>query len=218
MSNLVVATAAFLATHFVASTPLRGKLIQALGQRPYLGLYSLVAAVTFVWMIVAFAGASREALWAGWRLVPLVLMPIAIVFVACAFAPNPTAVGGERLLKREEPARGMLRVTRHPLMWGLMLWSASHILASGTLRSVVFFGGFLVLAAFGSLSIDARKKSEPDWRRFAAVTSHVPFVAIAQGRNRLDLGEIGWVRPLAGLAAFALFFWLHPWLFGARPY
>jgi uncharacterized membrane protein len=67
--------------------------------------------------------------------------------------------------------------------------------------------------------MDARKsKSSPDWPRFAAVTSHVPFVAIAQGRNRLDWGEIGWQRPLIGLAAFFAFFFLHSWLFGARPY
>jgi uncharacterized membrane protein len=66
--------------------------------------------------------------------------------------------------------------------------------------------------------MDARKKSSPDWPRFAAVTSHVPFVAIRQGRNRLVWSEIGWVRPLIGLAAFAAFFAAHQWLFGVRPY
>ena len=51
MTGLVVATAAFLLTHFVTSTPLRTKLVGALGQGPYLGVYSLVALVTLVWMI-----------------------------------------------------------------------------------------------------------------------------------------------------------------------
>jgi uncharacterized membrane protein len=218
MTHLALATAAFLATHFVSSTPLRSKLIGALGERPYLGLYSLVATVTFVWMIIAFAGAPRGPLWTGWRLLPVFLMPIAFVLIACAFARNPTAVGAEKLLKSDEPARGMIRVTRHPLMWGLILFSASHVLAGGSLRALIFFGGFLVLAALGSLSMDARKKANPDWPRFAAVTSHIPFVAIAQGRNRLDLAEIGWARPLAGLAVFVALFFAHPWLFGARPY
>ncbi len=41
---------------------------------------------------------------------------------------------------------------------------------------------------------------------------------MAQGRNRIAWREIGWLRPAIGLAAFALFFFVHPWLFGARPY
>lgn len=61
-------------------------------------------------------------------------------------------------------------------------------------------------------------RSLGDWQRFAAVTSHIPFVAIAQGRNRLVLAEIGWAKPAIGLALYALVFWAHPWLFGARPY
>jgi len=66
--------------------------------------------------------------------------------------------------------------------------------------------------------MDARKKSNPDWPRFAAVTSHVPFVAILQGRNRMVWREIGWLRPIIGVVAFAVFFATHQWLFGARPY
>jgi uncharacterized membrane protein len=66
--------------------------------------------------------------------------------------------------------------------------------------------------------MDSRKRSNPDFMRFAAVTSNVPFVAIAQGRNRIVWREIGWKRPLIGLIAFAVFFAAHPWLFGARPY
>jgi uncharacterized membrane protein len=99
-----------------------------------------------------------------------------------------------------------------------MLWAAAHILARGDLKGVIFFGGLLFVAAVGTLLMDSRKKANPDWARFEAATSHVPFVAIAQGRNRLDWREIGWTRPLIGLAAFAAFFLLHPWIFGARPY
>jgi uncharacterized membrane protein len=99
-----------------------------------------------------------------------------------------------------------------------MLWAAAHVLARGELKALVFFGSFLVLAALGTLAMDRRKRANPDWARFAAVTSHVPFVAIAQGRNRVVWSEIGWKRPLIGLVAFAAFFAAHPWLFGARPY
>lgn len=42
--HLAPATAFFLVSHVgISSTPLRGALVRALGERPYLGLYSLVA-------------------------------------------------------------------------------------------------------------------------------------------------------------------------------
>ncbi len=210
MTSLVIATAAFLATHFATSTPLRPKLVAAMGEWPYRGLYSLVAFVTLVWMIWAYATAEHDHLWTGPRTPPFVAMPFAFVLLACGYWRNPTMVGADKLLKAEEPARGMIRITRHPIMWAVMLWSASHLIARGDLKAVVFFGGFLVLAALGTILVDVRKKADPDWARFAAVTSNVPFLAIAQGRNRIVWREIGWLRPLAGLVAFGGVLYFHP--------
>lgn len=218
MGALYAAVAAFLLTHFVSSTPLRGMLVKALGEWPYRGLYSLVALVTLGWMIWAYGNAPRELLWNGPRWLPVVVMPFAFVLIACGYWRNPTMVGADKLLKSDDPARGMIRITRHPIMWGIMLWAGAHVIARGDVKSLVFFGAFLLLAAVGTLSMDARKKSNPDWPRFAAVTSHVPFVAILQGRNRIVWSEIGWLRPLIGLTAFVAFFYAHAWLFNARPY
>ena len=219
MTTLVAATIVFLATHFATSTPLRPLLVAKLGEWPYRGAYSTVALVTLGWMMWAYIKAPYEALWPGLRLVPLLVMPIAFVLIACGYFRNPTMVGADKLLKSEDPARGMIRITRHPIMWGVMLWAAAHVLARGDLKSLVFFGGLFLVAAAGTLLMDARKaRTNPHWPRFAAVTSHVPFVAIAQGRNRIDWREIGWVRPAIGLAAFALLFLAHPWLFGTRAY
>jgi uncharacterized membrane protein len=218
MTSLVAATAAFLLAHFVTSTPLRPKLVGALGERPYLGAYSLVALVTLVWMIWAYAGAPRELLWTGFRELPRLVMPLAFILIACGYARNPTMVGADALLKSEDPARGVIRITRHPIMWGIMLWAAAHLLARGERAATVFFGGFLVLAALGTILMDHRKSANPDFQRFKSVTSNVPFVAIAQGRNRIVWREIGWLRPAAGIAVFVLVFFLHPWISGgARP-
>jgi len=214
MSALVAATAAFLLTHFVTSTPLRAKLVGAIGEWPYRGLYSLVALVTLVWMIWAYAAAPREVLWNGMRELPRLLMPLAFILIACGYWRNPTMVGADNLLKSEDPARGIIRITRHPIMWGIMLWAAAHILARGELRAAVFFGGLLLLAALGTILIDRRKSANPDFQRFAAVTSNIPFVAVAQGRNRIMWREIGWKRPALGIALFVLVFFLHPWISG----
>lgn len=221
LALLALAAAAFLATHLLSSTPLRAALVARLGEWPYRGLYSVVAFVTLAWMIWAYANAPRESLlWTPLRYAPLPAMPLAFVLLACGYWRNPTMVGADRLLKSDDPARGMIRITRHPIMWAIILWAAAHILARGDAKSLLFFGGFLALAALGSVSLDRRKArtAGADWKRFAAATSHVPFVAVAQGRNRIVWREIGWLRPLAGLALFAAFFALHPWLFGARPY
>jgi uncharacterized membrane protein len=218
MTGLVAATAAFLLTHFVTSTPLRPKFVATLGEWPYRGVYSLVAFVTLGWMIWAYAGAPREPLWTEFRELPRLVMPLAFILIACGYARNPTMVGADKLLKSEDPARGIIRITRHPIMWGIMLWAAAHLLARGELAAVVFFGGFLVLAALGTILIDRRKSSDPDFQKFKAVTSNVPFVAIAQGRNRIVWREIGWTRPAIGIAVFVLVFFLHPWISGgAQP-
>jgi len=210
MTTLLAATIVFLAAHFITSTPLRPVIVSRIGEWPYRGAYSLVALVTLVWMGWAYANAPREQLWVGIREIPYLVMPLAFVLIACGYFRNPTMVGAERLLKSEDPARGMIRITRHPIMWGIMLWAAAHILARGDLRGLIFFGAFLVLAVVGTLAMDHRKKSNPDWPRFAAVTSHIPFVAIAQGRNRIVWREIGWLRPAIGLAAFFAVLLFHP--------
>jgi uncharacterized membrane protein len=143
------------------------------------------------------------------------------VLLACGLlARNPTAAGQSRAMKSEDPARGIIRITRHPVMWAIMLWAAAHVLAIGSLQAVILFGGLLLLAAAGTTLQDARKAKllGEDWKRFAALTSNLPFLAVAQGRNRIVWHEIGWWRPAAGLAAFAALLWLHAWLFGVRPY
>ena len=210
MKMLMAATVVFLATHFVSSTPLRPALINAVGIWPYRTAYSLVALVTLVWMAWAYATAPQAQLWTGLRAVPYVLMPIAFILIACGYWRNPTMVGADKLLKSEDPARGIIRITRHPIMWGVIVWAFAHILARGDATALIFFGAFIVLAVGGTLSMDARKAHDPDWPRFAALTSHVPFVAVAQGRNRIDWREVGWLRPAIGVAVYLVVLAFHP--------
>jgi uncharacterized membrane protein len=139
---LVAATLVFLASHFIPSTPLRPALVRTMGEWPYRGLYSLVAFITLGWMIWAYAATPREPLFAGHREIAFVLMPLAFMLIACGYWRNPTMVGADRLLRSEDPARGIIRITRHPIMWGVMLWAVAHIVARGDLKSLIFFGGF----------------------------------------------------------------------------
>lgn len=219
--TLILATLVFLGIHILPSTPLRRFAVGAVGESAWLGLFSLASLAGLAWMSIAYKAAPFEGLWPGLRLVPLALAPFAFVLLACGvLSRNPALLGQAGALKHEDPARGIIRITRHPVMWGIMLWAAAHILAVGSLQAVIFFGGLLLLAAVGTGMQDARKAGQlgEDWARFAARTSNLPFAAVLQGRNRVVWREIGWWRPAAGLAAFAALLWLHGWLFGVRAY
>jgi len=77
------------------------------------------------------------------------------------------------------------------------------------------------LALIGPHLIDAKRaRRDPDnWARFAAETSWLPFLAIAQGRAKLSLGEIGWWRPLLAVVIYAVFvLFAHQWLFGVSAH
>jgi len=203
------------------STPLRAAAVRGIGRGAYLGLFSLASLAGLAWMALEYKRAPYEALWTGVRWVPVAVMPFAFILLACGLlARNPALLGQAAALRQDDAARGMLRVTRHPIMWSIMLWAGAHILAVGSLQAVVFFGGLLLLAAAGTVLQDARKAAElgTDWARFAASTSNVPFAAIARGRNRFSAREIGWGRPAIGLVLFAATLYFHPWLFGFRPY
>jgi len=218
---LIIATLVFLGIHVLPSTPLRTLAVRALGERGYLGLFSLASLAGLAWMSMAYGRAPFEGLWPGLRHVPLVVVPFAFVLLACGLlSSNPTVLGQAGVLKREDSARGIIRITRHPIMWAIMLWAAAHVLAIGSLQAAIFFGGLLLLAAAGTTLQDARKAAQlgEDWRRFAARTSNAPFLAVALGRNRVAWREIGWVQPAIGLMAFIVVLTFHAWLFGVRPY
>jgi uncharacterized membrane protein len=227
MALMLLAALLFLGTHLgVSSTPLRGRLVDLLGEGGYLLVYSLFAAVTLGYLIWIYGALPRhEYLWSptpALYLVPKVVMPLAMILLVGGFmVRNPTAVGQESALRgAAEPdalARGVTRITRHPFQWSVILWAAAHLVANGDEVSVVFFGTFLVLGLAGSVLIDRKKaqKLGADWESYARATSNVPFAAIATGRNRLALREL--VLPiLVGLVVYALAYWLHPWLSGVR--
>lgn len=226
MTSLILAALAFVLLHSVVSaTPLRAILVQRIGEGPYRGLFSLFTAATLVWLGYAYSSAFyADNLWL-WHVPGAQHLAAPVMLVAFLFAVvgmtsrNPTSVGQEGTLARDPEARGIQRITRHPFLCGVVLWSALHAGINGDVASLVLFAAFLVVALIGMRSIDhkrARALGEA-WTRYRASTSIVPFAAIAQGRNRLVLGEIGWWRPALALILFAVVILLHAPLFHAYP-
>ena len=223
MTSLILAAVFFLALHLVVSASgLRAPLIGLLGERAYRVVFALASLGGVAWLAKAYGAAPAIALWdaglAG-RAIALGVMPVAALLVVAGLAaPNPTALIYLGSIDAEA-ARGIFRITRHPVMTGIALWAAVHLIANGDLASVLLFGTFLVTALFGPPVIDRRRARQwgASWAAFAAVTSVVPFAAIAAGRNRFVAGEIGWWRLGLGLLLFAVLLAGHRWAFGLSP-
>ena len=220
-NELAAASALFVCGHFVLSSrALRGRMIGALGQTGYLALYSLLAIAAFAWMIWCYRLAPYYWIWGSpeWaRMIVFAVMPLAAMLVTAGYlTPNPTAVMGDYVLERGDPAPGIFKVTRHPAMLGIALWAAAHLLANGNAAGILLFGSLLILAAGGIAHMEARRRAsaDPAWQRLTAVTSVVPFAAVIQGRARLNFTPMDWTRLALGLGLYALLLHLHGWAFG----
>jgi uncharacterized membrane protein len=219
--SLVIAGAAFCGSHILlSSTRLRGSLRDQLGERGFLAVYSLTSLVIFAWFVAAYSAAPTIVLWPRQRwtaLVPVSVMPFAAILLVAGYSTrNPTAVGMERSARADDPAPGILRVTRHPVLWAIGLWASSHVIANGDLGSLVFFGLLAALALGGTMLIDRKKQLAlgSNWSRLAQVTSNVPFAALVAGRTGLRWRDIGFLRITAGLLLYAVLYLAHPIITG----
>lgn len=228
MSGLIFASLFFLIIHLIiAGTTIRDLIVTAIGERPYLAVFSVVSLGGIVWLVMAYNQAVLETQNVFWDLgvgvrhmgSPVMFLS-AMLVVPGLLTPNPTTVGMEGLASRPDAAKGMLRVTRHPFLWGVALWAGFHLAANGDEASVWFFGTFLLLSIAGTFSIDAkrRRKMNEAWEPFARQTSNIPFAAILAGRSRFVLSELLTFRQLAGVIVFLSLLFLHHWAFKASPF
>lgn len=223
MISLISAAIVFALLHLgLAGTRLRDRAVARLGEKRYLGAFSLASVIVLAWLIIAYGRAPYLPSWGmlgAWALVMAVLMlPAMLLAVIGLLTPSPTTVGQEQRLA--EPPRGILRVTRHPFLTGVGLWAILHLIGNGDWASLVFFGSFAVVALAGTVSIDAKRRrlrGEEAWKTFGASTSIVPFAAVIAGRNRFRAGEIGVWRIVVGLIAYVVALAAHAPLFGVAP-
>jgi uncharacterized membrane protein len=219
--SLVIAGAAFCGSHILlSSTRLRGSLRDQLGERGFLAVYSVTSLAIFAWFVAAYAAAPTIVLWPRQRwtaLVPVSAMPFATILLVAGYTTrNPTAVGMERSARWDDPAPGILSVTRHPVMWAIGLWAVSHLIANGDLSSVLFFGSLAALGLGGTVLIDHKKQLAlgSNWPRLTEVTSNLPFAALIARRTKLRWRDIGTLRIAAGLLLYAVLYLAHPLITG----
>jgi uncharacterized membrane protein len=231
MLNLAAAALTFFALHrIVSGSPVRARIAASIGETSFRRAFALASLACLTWLWVGFLSAraspSNVRLFAPHAAFALLQAPLqllaCLLVVAGVTTRNPTIAGMAATVHDRDIVQGSLRISRHPFLWGITLFAAGHMLVDPSVAAWGFFGTLLVLASTGTLSIDAKRHRAlgEDWNAFAAATSNVPFWAIATGRQRLELGEIGRWRPLVGVALYALSIVAHPYLFGvpAAPF
>ena len=190
MALLLIGLVLFVGTH--ALTMARGPraaLIARVGKGPYMGLYSLLSLAGIVLISIGYGQYRQGGYITVWdppvftRHLAVLLVWFAFVFFAAAYLPG----------RIRNLAKG------HPMLLGLKIWAAAHLIANGDLGSMLLFGALLAWGVVARIS--AKRRDE--------VRDHAgPLTAPLGWRND--------VLALAiGTAAYVLFaFWLHPWLIG----
>jgi uncharacterized membrane protein len=215
---LLLAAIFWIATHNgFAGTDIRTRLVGKIGEVGFRIAYAVTSVIAIMMLVQAWEAAVAIPLWSApaWlRLILAAAMLPAFLFFAAGLLRNPTAVGGEALAGQQ--ARGIQRITRHPMLWSFALWALVHVIGNGDLASLIFFGTFAISAFLGMPSIDRKlaARAPEAAARLRAETSIMPFGAILAGRNRLVLGEIGWLAPVLALLGWAALLHFHARFFG----
>lgn len=230
LDALIIGMIAFVGGHFaLASLPIRQPIAEKIGENGFRGVYSLLMLAALVWTIKAYGAAPYIEVWSPplWSArVPNVVMPFAcILLVTSVTTRNPTGMGGESILAEPRPLRGIMTVTRHPMLWGFGLWGLSHLSTNGDAASMLLFGGIAVLSFLGMPAIDGkmaaklkRDGQEGNWGPVALTTSIIPFQAALEGRTTIDWSGIGLWRVGLGLAIWAALYGTHSLYAGVWPH
>lgn len=180
MTLMIAGLLIFFAIHMVPwSGALRESLVSKMGLNPYKGVFSLIALAGIVLIVI---GKGQAAFVSVWDPSPQ-LQHLTRLLVLAGFILLPAA----------HMKTNIKRFTRHPMLWGVVLWGVGHLLANGDRASMVLFGSFVVYSLAAMASANARGASK--------------------SVERYGIGKDLMV-VVAGVVAYLVLMWLHGSLFG----
>jgi uncharacterized membrane protein len=209
--TLIAANIAFVGTHFAMSHPLRAPMVKALGAGGFQGAYTVVSFATLAWVYFAFTAAPPADLPgsgdAGWIAATIITLP-AMILLAGSLVGNPALPTPMAEAQARAEPKGVMRVTRHPMMWGIGLWAASHIILFWSIRTMVTALAMGILALVGAKLQDAKKEAlmGESWAEWERKTSYWPRWG--------QLFSVGAVPLVAGTVLWLAGSYIHLWRAG----
>jgi uncharacterized membrane protein len=146
LAVLILGLVVFIGVHVLTTMRARrAALVGRLGEGAYKGLYSVVAIIGFVLICYGF-GRYRATGWVdvwdppAWtRHVAIPLVWIAFICVTAAYLQG-----------------NIKRRLKHPMLVGVKLWAAAHLVANGDLGSIILFGSILAWAVYDRITLKHR--------------------------------------------------------------
>ena len=186
LAVMIVGLVLFFGVHTLTTQrELRARLIASLGEGTYKIGYALVSLVGLALIVLGFAD-YRATGWIDIWHPPKVLKHIAVALMLPAV-----------ILVAAAYIRGRIySAIKHPMLSGVKLWAAAHLVANGDLGGIILFGSFLGWAVFDRISLTRR------------VDAGAPPIPIGGPVNDLIAIAVGIVAYLALAFAF------HPVVIG----
>ncbi|MBD1827475.1 hypothetical protein NDI47_19010 [Microcoleus vaginatus GB1-A2] len=199
---------------------LRPKGEKLIGARLYRVLFALVSLPLAVILVVYFFNHRYDGLQL-WQVqgVPGVKPAVWILSAISFLFLYPATFNLLEIAALQKPQvhlyeTGIIRITRHPQMVGQVIWCVAHTLWIGTSFTLVTSIGLVLHHLFGVWHGDRRLQARfgESFETIKSRTSIIPFLAILQKRQTLDLLEF--LRPsYLGVVLFTGLLWeIHPFL------
>ena len=143
---MILGLALFFGVHMLTTQrELRARFVASMGEGGYKIFYSLVSIAglaLIVWGFAHYRATGWIDVWSpptAFKHITVALMLPAVILVVASYI------------------RGRIYTTlKHPMLAGVKLWAAAHLLANGDLGSIILFGSFLAWAVFDRISLKRR--------------------------------------------------------------
>jgi uncharacterized membrane protein len=143
---MILGLALFLGGHTLTTQrELRARVITSMGEGSYkigYALVSVLGVVLIVWGFAQYRATEWIDVWhppTAFKHIAVALMLPAVILVVASYI------------------RGRIyAAVKHPMLAGVKLWAAAHLLANGDLGSIILFSSFLGWAVFDRISLKHR--------------------------------------------------------------
>lgn len=188
MLYLIIGLVLFIGMHVAASFRSRapGNIRDRLGLK-YMGGFALISAIGLGLTIWGYGQAridpNNMVFWTApeWtRHIILSLMPFSLIFLVIS----------------QIPAGRIRQAVKHPMVLGVKIWAAAHLVYNGDLASVLLFGSFLGFAVIsrimakkrGDLGSSAGREPKLAWDIVGVVVGLAVYAAFVMGVHTILIG------------------------------